>query len=223
MSVSLFLNFRLYCTTSSFFRLHILYAYSIPKMNFCRWQTFFCSSPFYFSNYFWCGYCYIVLFFICRKILRRKKSIQNVDAKLHPTFTFFFHLQNKQKMQGKSKRQQNQCIPLLFTKKREQGSKQQRKVKPRKNWWRIHCAIVYNNVKDRGQFWLFRAHCTYVCKACNIIAPWPTLNAAESCPVVILKTGHISSPDIIDAFCSLILFSFNSFDFIGQFVSSVRS
>lgn len=152
---------------------------------------------------------YCIIFYMSKNFKEKKINTKCRRQITSHFYGFFFIFRTNKKCREKSKRQQNQCIPLLFTKKREQGSKQQRKVKPRKNWWRIHCAIVYNNVKDRGQFWLFRAHCTYVCKACNIIAPWPTLNAAESCPVVILKTDHISSPDIIDAFCSLILFSFN--------------
>lgn len=53
----------------------------------------------------------------------------------------------------------NQCTPL-FTKEAKAKSKNQNRGEKSKTQQQLrddgefHCAIVHNNVKDRGQFWL---------------------------------------------------------------------
>lgn len=122
-----------------------------------------------------------MLFFVCgKKSESRKKPIQNVEAKLHGILTYllrfcFLHFQNKKKrtteakkQRKSSKRQRIQCIPL-FKKKRDQNPRIKTDEKKsnattttmktaKELMQRIHCAIVHNNAKDRGQFWLF--HCS---------------------------------------------------------------
>lgn len=149
-------------------------------------------------------------------------------------FLFFFSIQDKKcsKPNGKAaniasdNEIMNQCTPL-FTKKQEQNSKnqnrrekwtvqQQRRQQATKRWWRIPLCNRLYNVKDRGQFWLLHClgSCRFVHHAGNIVVVahrsiHDTASAAASCPVIIIKTGRISSPGyIINAFCVLFYRSF---------------